>query len=100
MMHELGIAIDYHEFLRTFFIQFGSFYKLFVDQQYDRIIDEWKTYTDTLGKTIRVQTSTETLQGIASDIDQSGFLLLRTKDGETKKIMSGDCLYLDELYHT
>ncbi len=100
MMHELGIAIDYHEFLRTFFIQFGSFYKLFVDQKYDRIIDEWKTYTDTFGKTIRVQTSTETLQGIASDIDQSGFLLLRTKEGETKKIMSGDCLYFDELYHT
>jgi len=47
-----------------------------------------------------VQTSTETLQGIASDIDQSGFLLLRTERGETKKIMSGDCLYFDELYHT
>jgi len=99
MIHELGSPVDYHEFLQTFFIQFGSFYKLFVEQQYDRIIDEWKNHTDTLGKTIRVQTSTETLQGIASDIDQSGFLLLRTERGETKKIMSGDCLYFDELYH-
>jgi BirA family biotin operon repressor/biotin-[acetyl-CoA-carboxylase] ligase len=100
MNHELGNPVDYHEFLRIFFIQFGSFYKLFVEQQYDRIIDEWKTYTDTLGKTIRVETSTETLQGIASDIDQSGFLLLRTEQGEIKKIMSGDCLYFDELNHT
>lgn len=100
IIHELGSPVDYHEFLRTFFIQFGSFYKLFVEQQYDRIIDEWKTHTDTLGKTIRVQTSTETLQGIAFDIDQSGFLLLRTERGEIKKIMSGDCLYFDELYHT
>ena len=80
-------------------MQFGSFYKLFVEKQYDRIIDEWKNHTDTLGKSIRVQTSTETLQGIAFDIDQSGFLLLRTERGETKKIMSGDCLYFDELYH-
>jgi len=100
MIHELGSPVDYHEFLRKFFIQFGSFYKLFVEQQYDRIIDEWKTYTDTLGKTIRVQTPIETIQGIASDIDLSGFLLLRTERGETKKIMSGDCLYFDELYHT
>ena len=100
IIHELGSPVDYHEFLRTFFIQFEGFYKLFVEQQYDRIIDEWKTHTDTLGKTIRVQTSTETLQGIASDIDQSGFLLLITERGETKKIMSGDCLYFDELYHT
>jgi BirA family biotin operon repressor/biotin-[acetyl-CoA-carboxylase] ligase len=92
--------VDYHEFLKTFLLQFGNFYKLFVEQQYDRIINEWKTHTDTLGKTIRVQTSTETLQGIASDIDQSGFLLLITEWGETKKIMSGDCLYFDELYHS
>jgi len=99
MIHELGNPVDYHEFLRAFFIQFWSFYKLFIEQQYDRIIDEWKNHTDTLGKTIRVQTATETLQGIASDIDQSGFLLLRTESGETKKIMSGDCLYFDELYH-
>ena len=100
MIHELGNPVDYHEFLRKFFIQFGSFYKLFIEQQYDRIIDEWKTHTDTLGKTIRVQTSTGTFQGIASDIDQSGFLLLRTEHGVIKKIMSGDCLYFDELYHT
>jgi BirA family biotin operon repressor/biotin-[acetyl-CoA-carboxylase] ligase len=100
MSYELGSAVDYHGFLRIFFIQFGSFYKLFLEQQYNRIIDEWKTYTDTLGKTIRVETSTETLQGIASDIDQSGFLLLRTEQGEIKKIMSGDCLYFDELNHT
>jgi len=99
MIHELGSPLDYHEFLRIFFIQFSNFYKLFVEKQYDRIIDEWKNHTDTLGKTIRVQTSKETLQGIAFDIDQSGFLLLRTERGETKKIMSGDCLYFDELYH-
>jgi BirA family biotin operon repressor/biotin-[acetyl-CoA-carboxylase] ligase len=100
MSHELGNPVDYHEFLKTFFIQFGIFHKLFASQQYDRIIDEWKTHTDTLGKTIRVQTSAETLQGIASDIDQSGFLLLRTEQGDTKRIMSGDCLYFDELDHT
>ena len=100
MFHELDLPVDYHEFLRTFFTQFERVYSLFVDQKYDRIIDEWKTHTDTFGKTIRVQTSTETLQGIAFDIDPSGFLLLRTEMGEIKKILSGDCLYMNELDHT
>jgi BirA family transcriptional regulator, biotin operon repressor / biotin---[acetyl-CoA-carboxylase] ligase len=100
ILHEVGNSVDYHEFLQAFFIQFGSFYKLFGEQQYQRIIDEWKTYTDTLGKRVRVRTSTGTIQGTASDIDQSGFLLLRTEQGEIKKIMSGDCLYFDELHHT
>jgi BirA family biotin operon repressor/biotin-[acetyl-CoA-carboxylase] ligase len=91
--HELGSPVDYHEFLRTFFIQFEKTYYLFVENLFERIIDEWKIHTDTLGKTIQVQTSTGTLQGIAFDIDPLGFLLLRTENGEIKKILSGDCLY-------
>jgi BirA family biotin operon repressor/biotin-[acetyl-CoA-carboxylase] ligase len=100
MLHELDSPVDYHEFLRTFFTQFENVYSLFVNHQFERIIDEWKIHTDTLGKTIRVQTSTETLQGIALDIDSLGFLLLRKENGEIKKILSGDCLYLNELDHT
>lgn len=100
MFHELDSPVDYYEFLKTFFKQFEKVYSLFVNHQFERITDEWKIHTDTLGKTIRVQTSTETLQGIAFDIDPSGFLLLRTENGEIKKILSGDCLYLNELDHT
>ena len=100
MSHELGAPIDYHEFLRTFFIHFEKTYLLFVDRHFDKIINEWKSHTDTLGKTIHVQTSTETLQGLAFDIDPQGFLLLRTENGEIKKILSGDCLYMNELDHT
>ena len=69
MFHELGAPVDYHEFLRSFFIQFEKVYFLFVEHEFEGIIDEWKSYTDTLGKTIRVQTSTDTLEGIAIDID-------------------------------
>jgi BirA family biotin operon repressor/biotin-[acetyl-CoA-carboxylase] ligase len=100
MSHELGFPVDYHEFLRTFFVQLEKTYLLFVDHSFEKIINEWKIHTDTLGKTIRVQTSTGTLQGLAIDIDPQGFLLLRTENGEIKKILSGDCLYMNELDHT
>jgi BirA family transcriptional regulator, biotin operon repressor / biotin---[acetyl-CoA-carboxylase] ligase len=94
---EKGSAIHYHEFLRTFLIQFEREYTRFLKKDETTIIEEWKTYTDTLGKTIQIKTSTETIQGIAVDVDESGFLLLRTENGEIKKIMSGDCLYFNEL---
>lgn len=100
MFYELDFSVDYHEFLKTFFMQFEKVYSLFVDHQLQRIIDEWKIQSDTLGKTICVQTSTETLQGTAFDIDPFGFLLLRNENGEIKKILSGDCIYLKELNHT
>jgi BirA family biotin operon repressor/biotin-[acetyl-CoA-carboxylase] ligase len=96
---ELPAPIDYHDFLNTFLQQFEKVYTTFRDNRFDSIINEWKNRTDTLGKKIQVETSTEILQGTAVDIDSSGFLLLRTKNGVIKKISSGDCQYLNELDH-
>lgn len=100
LFHELGSPVDYHEFLGTFFTRFEKEYSLLIHHQYENIIDEWKIYSDTLGKKVCVQTPTETVQGTAFDIDPSGFLLLRTEKREIKKIYSGDCLYCSELDHT
>ena len=100
LVNEVHHPVDYYEFLRTLFMTFEHYYKVFEEQRFGEIIDEWKTNSDTLGKSIRVRTMTETLQGTAVDVDQSGFLLLWTASGETKKILSGDCLYFDELDHT
>ncbi len=100
LLNEVHHPVDYHEFLKTFLMTFEHYYTIFQEQRYWEIIDEWKANSDTLGKNVRVNTMTGILQGTAVDIDQSGFLLLRTASGETKKILSGDCLYLDELDHT
>ncbi len=98
--HELHKIIDYHEFLRSFISDFEQSYKDFIRKRYSELIIEWKTLSDTIGKTVRVKTMTGDIEGTAVDIDPSGFLLLRTSTGETKKILSGDCLYFDELDHT
>lgn len=100
LLNELHHPVDYHEFLKTFLMTFEHYYTIFQEQRYREIIDEWKANSDTLGKNVRVKTMTGILQGTAVDVDQSGFLLLWTASGETKKILSGDCLYFDELDHT
>jgi BirA family transcriptional regulator, biotin operon repressor / biotin---[acetyl-CoA-carboxylase] ligase len=99
LQNELHEAVDYDTFLQTFFKMFQHSYVIFQEQRFSDVIAEWKTYADTLGKQVRIQTMTETLQGTAVDVDESGFLLLRTTAGVTKKVLSGDCLYFDELHH-
>lgn len=55
------------------------------------IISQWKKYTMTLGKDVRIVTSRETTEGTAMDVDESGALILKLEDGSLKKIIYGDC---------
>jgi len=97
--HELKQPIDFHEFLKSFISAFEQSYRHFKKQRFNDLVEEWKSYSDTLGKKIQVNTMTGDFEGTAYDVDSSGFLLLRTSKGETKRILSGDCLYFDELDH-
>jgi BirA family biotin operon repressor/biotin-[acetyl-CoA-carboxylase] ligase len=94
---EHGSSIEYYEFLDTLFQQFDRFYQIFSAGKFEEIVEEWKQHSDTLGKPIRVQTIKETVEGIADSVDQSGFLLLKTKDGKIVRVMSGDCTDFHEL---
>jgi BirA family biotin operon repressor/biotin-[acetyl-CoA-carboxylase] ligase len=93
---EHGCLIGYDEFLTTFFFQFDRFYQRFSAAQFDQIIDAWKQQSDTLGKHIRVQTANDIIEGTAVDVDQSGFLLLKTLERSTVRVTSGDCTVIDE----
>ncbi|MBW1643406.1 MAG: biotin--[acetyl-CoA-carboxylase] ligase [Deltaproteobacteria bacterium] len=57
----------------------------------NKIMSQWKKYTMTLGKEVRIVTSRETTEGTAIDVDESGALILKLEDGSLKKIIYGDC---------
>ncbi|MBW2180493.1 MAG: biotin--[acetyl-CoA-carboxylase] ligase [Deltaproteobacteria bacterium] len=57
----------------------------------NKIMIQWKKYTMTLGKEVRIVTSRETTEGTAIDVDESGALILKLEDGSLKKIIYGDC---------
>lgn len=96
VQQEHGFPIDYDEFLTTFLHQFDHFYRLFSLGRSDQIIDAWKQQSDTLGKRIKIQTMNDMIQGTAVDVDESGFLLLKTAEGTTVRVTSGDCTVIDE----
>jgi len=58
------------------------------------VIHEWKTYTQTLNRYVRVVTLRETTAGVAVDIDEDGALILRLEDGSVKRVIFGDCFQL------
>ena len=58
---------------------------------FEDVISEWKKYTVTLGRHVRIVTHREESEGLAVDVNESGALILELANGEQKKIIYGDC---------
>lgn len=61
----------------------------------DGVVAEWKAFTVTLNREVRVQTLRETVRGTAVDVDADGALMLRTSDGDIRRIVFGDCFHTE-----
>lgn len=59
----------------------------------ETVLPEWKRYTSTIGRVVKIVTHTETSEGKAVDVDDNGALILKLADGSTKKIIYGDCFH-------
>ena len=59
----------------------------------DRAVAEWKRLAVTIGREVRVETLRETVEGRAEDVDEAGALLVRTPDGDLRRIVFGDCFH-------
>ncbi|UCF93913.1 MAG: biotin--[acetyl-CoA-carboxylase] ligase [Desulfobacterales bacterium] len=62
----------------------------------DDVIDEWKRYTVTLKRHVRIVTHRAESEGLAVDIDANGALVLQLADGSRKKIIYGDCFHMGQ----
>jgi BirA family biotin operon repressor/biotin-[acetyl-CoA-carboxylase] ligase len=60
---------------------------------YDHVIEEWKAYTVTLNREVRVVTTRDVFTGVAVDVDDNGALVLKCADGSVQKILYGDCFH-------
>jgi BirA family biotin operon repressor/biotin-[acetyl-CoA-carboxylase] ligase len=58
---------------------------------FENVISEWKKYTVTLGRQVRIVTQREESKGLAVDVDENGALVLELADGTQKKVVYGDC---------
>ena len=62
---------------------------------FDKVISDWKTFTTTLNRHVRIVTRRKVSEGIAVDVDDNGALVLKMTDGSLERILYGDCFHQD-----
>jgi BirA family biotin operon repressor/biotin-[acetyl-CoA-carboxylase] ligase len=83
-----GREVSRKDLLARFLAQFSERMK---KADSEDIVSEWKKYTVTLGRVVRIVTQREESEGLAVDVDENGALILELANGERKKIIYGDC---------
>jgi BirA family biotin operon repressor/biotin-[acetyl-CoA-carboxylase] ligase len=51
---------------------------------------EWAQRMATLGREVQVHGAGEVWQGVATDVDADGALLVRTRGGDVRRVLAGD----------
>jgi BirA family biotin operon repressor/biotin-[acetyl-CoA-carboxylase] ligase len=74
---------------QTFLQEFEKYYDKLKRKEFPSILEEWKLYSNTLGKKIRVDMGERIIAGEAVDINEEGALILKKEDGKLIMIISG-----------
>jgi BirA family biotin operon repressor/biotin-[acetyl-CoA-carboxylase] ligase len=75
--------------VQTFLQEFEKYYEKLKRKEFASILREWKLYSHTLGKKIRVDMGERIITGKATEINENGALILKKEDGELVEIISG-----------
>ncbi|MGQ9546883.1 MAG: biotin--[acetyl-CoA-carboxylase] ligase [Dehalococcoidia bacterium] len=89
----LGREISRREFLRALLAQIERRRALLMKAD---LLQEWKRLSATLNKHVRIVSPGEVMVGQAIDIDTTGALIIRERNGSLKKAIAGDCTHLRE----
>jgi len=75
--------------VQIFLKEFERYYELLKKREISLILKEWKSYSHTLGKKIKINIGENIVTGEAIDINEEGALILKKGDGELIEIISG-----------
>ena len=88
-----GRTISRVDLLQTFLYQLEQWYQLLCQGSFETIMDTWREYDTTLGKSVEVCLPESRLAGVAQDLDTDGALLVRDKTGRVHRIVVGDVVH-------
>src|SRR3972149_11184789 len=90
LREETGKEISRTDFIRTLYLSIEKWYKLYLKNGFEPIREAWNSYFKMAGKVVKVQQMDKVVEGIAIGLDNDGMLLLREKNGNIARIISGD----------
>jgi BirA family biotin operon repressor/biotin-[acetyl-CoA-carboxylase] ligase len=89
----LGREISRKEFLSALLMEIERLQPLLMNAD---LLQEWKKLSVTLNKDVRIAAPGEVIVGRAIDIDTTGALVVKERNGSLKKAVAGDCIHLRE----
>jgi BirA family transcriptional regulator, biotin operon repressor / biotin---[acetyl-CoA-carboxylase] ligase len=76
--------------LQAWLEEMEDLYQLFLAREFAVILREWKVYTVTLGRDVRVRQGPVEICGRALEVAPDGALLVQTRNGEVVRVTSGE----------
>jgi BirA family biotin operon repressor/biotin-[acetyl-CoA-carboxylase] ligase len=92
LREQLGGEISRKEFCRSLLQEINAQQALLNEAD---LLEEWKKFSATLNREVRITTPGEEIEGKAIDIDSYGALIVKTHDGSPRNVFAGDCIHLD-----
>jgi len=89
--HTSQLSIALEPFLASVLVLFSNYYDEIRAGNLESITKRWKLYCPMMGKRIRAEVNGVQLEGVASNIDSDGFLILVTTEGRKVKISDAQC---------
>ncbi|MFQ6064369.1 MAG: biotin--[acetyl-CoA-carboxylase] ligase [Candidatus Bathyarchaeia archaeon] len=90
LKEEIKEEIEREEFLCALLEKLEHYYKLFLQKEFDLILEEWRRLARFLGQYVEVASFDERIKGLAVDVDQDGALVIKLRNGTAKRVKEGD----------
>ena len=90
LKEEIGKEISRIDFIQTLYLNLETWYKRYLKHGFEPICKAWTGYFNMAGKVVKVRQMDKAIEGVAMGIDDNGALLLREKNGNITRIISGD----------
>ena len=84
-----GINVSRKDLLAAILGELEKEYSIAQDEGFDKVLDDWRALSVTLGREVRVIFGDDSYTGKAVDIDRDGCLLVNT-GSEVKRVIAGD----------
>lgn len=93
LIEKTGSKISRVGLLRSILKHLDDNYSMLNSGDNARIRQLWFNYAEIVGKKVRVEGEKSVIEGIVSDVDETGCLIIKTTDGSVQ-VVSGDLYYL------
>jgi len=97
LIDEYGEYISRAKLVQSFLSEFEIIYKKYLAAGFTSIREEWQALNNTIGSWVRVSDGVKDIEGQAIDIDNDGFLLVKKRNGDISRIISGDVSITDQV---